>query len=211
MDALEFGEYIMGLRDARMSRPEMATYCGYHVNTIKGYEKEGRLPDVDYLAVLAQISGTSLTELLQKRLEAGKFPHLSCLIEKPELAQSNAQQIPVLDRQWSIPKRWSSAAILAGMQLLSLDMVPLIQPGQEVAFDPSDTNLNHPGIFVLELMNQLVIRYVEVTAEKITLSGGAECMPMTVPIDAINKLIVKGRVIAVLAEVGSSGVDSLAV
>lgn len=73
MDSNEFGEFIKVIRDKSLSRPAMAEKTGLHVNTIKGYEQDGRLPDVDYLAQLAIETGHSFADLLNKRLLAGKL------------------------------------------------------------------------------------------------------------------------------------------
>ncbi|WP_416305174.1 XRE family transcriptional regulator [Neptunicella sp. SCSIO 80796] len=71
MDQIEFAEYIGGLRDKRITRKEMATKWPWHLNTIRGYEKGERLPDVDYLLALSIETGADFVDLIEKRLMVG--------------------------------------------------------------------------------------------------------------------------------------------
>jgi transcriptional regulator with XRE-family HTH domain len=108
MDSIEFGKYIQQIRDKILSRPAMADAAGLHVNTIKGYEMEGRLPDIDYLAALAQVTNHDLADLLLKRLSAGRFstylkpiPEIHFLQEQAKSYNSDLElqsvlQIPLL-------------------------------------------------------------------------------------------------------------------
>lgn len=67
-----FGDYLKRIRSKVRTRVEMSAVSGLHVNTIKGYEQEGRLPDIDYLACLAMETGHSLAELINMRLSSSR-------------------------------------------------------------------------------------------------------------------------------------------
>lgn len=204
MDAAEFGDFIMELRDAKLSRPDMAAFCGYHANTIKAYEKDGRLPDVDYLAALAKVTDHSLADLIAKRLSAGKFAEM---VERDHLFVAEDEQTykskPVqISTTWTYLQSWVGDAkgdLVAHIENSS-DMAPFIVPGSQALVDLSDRDVRKGGVFLLELMGQLVIRFVKPAADghiRIeTASPGG--LPMAVSIDDLGKLQVKGRIVAVV-------------
>ncbi|TDF39832.1 S24 family peptidase [Alteromonadaceae bacterium M269] len=77
MTATEFGEYIFNIRDrGGLSRPAFSKKWGYHPNTIKSYEKEGRLPPVEYLAALSTETGESFIGLIKRLLSTGPLSKL---------------------------------------------------------------------------------------------------------------------------------------
>ncbi|WP_102798762.1 S24 family peptidase [Bowmanella denitrificans] len=71
MDAEKFGELIFQLRESVLSRAEMARLYPWHVNTILAYEKQGRLPDTDYLAALSYETKSDYVQLIRQRVQAG--------------------------------------------------------------------------------------------------------------------------------------------
>ncbi len=210
MDANEFGNFIMELRDKRLSRPEMANVSGYHVNTIKGYEKEGRLPDIDYLAILSKETGHSFLDLIAKRLSAGKFPDAVTEFNAAEVHVTRTPNVTpharmqMKDGVWSVPLAWlgGTSDSFSVIEQTGTEMAPLILPGSLLAVDASDSNVLKGGIFVLNLMGQQVTRAIESVNGAVTLSGGAESIPFTVAHSDLDKLKVVGRVVAVMTKLG---------
>jgi transcriptional regulator with XRE-family HTH domain len=70
MDIDEFGEFLTNLRKKNHgSRQSMSEKWPFHMNTIRSYESESRIPPIDYLAALAMDAEYSFNALLKMRLE----------------------------------------------------------------------------------------------------------------------------------------------
>ena len=204
MDAAQFGNFIMELRDAKLSRPDMAAFCGYHANTIKAYEKDGRLPDVDYLAALAKVTEHPLADLIAKRLSAGKFAEMvdrDHLFVAEDGTKYKSEPVQI-STTWTYLQSWvgdTKGDLVAHLENSS-DMAPFIEPGSQTLIDLSDRDVKKGGVFLLELMGQFVIRFIKpATDNQIRIETAAPGgLPMAVSIADLGKLQVKGRVVAVV-------------
>lgn len=76
--ALELAEQIRSVRRlrGRETIEEFASVLGVAPKTLSNYELGKRLPDIDFLAHFAQITGASLPELVNLRLQAEGFDPL---------------------------------------------------------------------------------------------------------------------------------------
>ncbi len=66
---------------------------GIGLNTLWNYENENTLPDVDFLARFATITGADLQELINLRLEAGGFSPLATGISDMQAAYLVGNQV----------------------------------------------------------------------------------------------------------------------
>ncbi|WP_347258647.1 S24 family peptidase [Methylocaldum sp.] len=86
----------------------MATLLGFHKNTLVNYERGGRLPDVDFLAVVAAKTEADFLDLVRLRLEVSEW------------AEARAQA--------RVLKRWSDQSGSAGIDS------PSVMDSWEVTF-----------------------------------------------------------------------------
>lgn len=68
------GDLLRGVRGRlELSIPEMAAKLHVDKNTLGGYEREERLPDLEFLAVFAKVTGWDLSKLVEARLSASLY------------------------------------------------------------------------------------------------------------------------------------------
>lgn len=206
MDSNEFGEFIKAIRDKILSRPAMAEKTGLHVNTIKGYEQDGRLPDVDYLAQLAIETGYSFADLLNKRLLAGKLGKVAedqhlMVMEKRE---GYDVSVSTVSATFKLPLLGSDSYLLVDNRLLPAD-IELEQlalhkeddPLQYVVVNCSDKNIQDGLTFVVDYGIGPVTRAIQfgIAGAVILVSDSKNTPPLTVQ-EAQRELInVVGKVV----------------
>lgn len=93
---MSLGERIAEIRKAKGlgSQRKACAALGIGLNTLWGYENDKNLPEIEFLARFARLTGTDLRELLSLRLEAGGED--SSLLE---LHEPSAQYSPSLLHQ----------------------------------------------------------------------------------------------------------------
>lgn len=68
------GDLLRSIRQRlELSIPDMAAKVKVNKNTLGDYEREARLPDMEFLAVFAKVSGWDLGKLVQARMEASQY------------------------------------------------------------------------------------------------------------------------------------------
>jgi len=148
MKTEEFCKFIWNLREsANISRPAMEKKWPWHRNTIMSYEKESRLPDVDYLYALSVETGHDFYDLVKMRLSAG-------------LLQLHDNYVPL-----SIPTDKTATAVKTDTFLYCEasddSMAPTILKNASMKIDPADKILKQGCIYALKLNNQVVPRRVQ--------------------------------------------------
>ncbi|MEE2025064.1 XRE family transcriptional regulator [Alkalimonas mucilaginosa] len=207
MDSNEFGEFIKMVRDKVLSRPQMAEKTGLHINTIKGYEQEGRLPDVDYLAQLAIETGHSFADLLNKRLLAGrvgqvaKDKHLLVAERISDYQVSvkparNLPRLPVLNQDKSV--FIDDELLPAGLDLSHLIVLQVDEPLRRyLVVDPEDKALQDGQTFILDYGTGLVARKIQfgIAGAIMLIAEGQAAAPLTVPDEQRDQIKLIGRVV----------------
>lgn len=99
---MSLGDRITELRKAKGlgSQRKACVELEVSLNTLWGYENDKNLPDIDFLARFARITGADLQELLALRLEAsGEDPGILHLHDEPALYEPTVlHQEMVADR-----------------------------------------------------------------------------------------------------------------
>ncbi len=85
-----------------VSIPEMARRLGVNKNTLGDYERETRLPDVEFLAVFSRVTGYDLGKLVEARLLASQYSdQLQSVLRSVKGATDAASQFAI--RRSGIP------------------------------------------------------------------------------------------------------------
>lgn len=212
MDAIEFGNYIKLIRDNVLSRPAMAKKSGLHVNTIKGYEMEGRLADIDYLAALAVETGHCFSDLVNKRLLAGKFG---------QIAEEQHLMVSDISADYKVSKKSSTVTIpvFGSKQKMFLDtkMLPTgieqdnlalfdarhqtdFQP-QILVFNTADKAVQDGQLFVIDIGNGAIVRRLQngLGGSLLLATDSPGMAPLAVSREQIDNITIVGRVVCVLS------------
>lgn len=183
MNTSDFCEYIWKLREnAGVSRPKMEKNWPWHRNTIMSYEKEDRLPDVDYLYALSIETHANFLELLKMRLAAGML-QLPLDVELPGGSVDNSV-IPInLDH-------------IIERTVEDESMNPTITKGANIHIDTTDTDLKQGKIYAFVLNDDVVPRRVQygLDGEIILLSEDSAFININVPKEKLARLNILGRV-----------------
>ncbi|WP_460862226.1 S24 family peptidase [Rheinheimera gaetbuli] len=212
MDAIEFGNYIKLIRDNVLSRPAMAKKSGLHVNTIKGYEMEGRLADIDYLAALAVETGHCFADLINKRLMAGK---LGGVAEEQHLLVSDIRadyKVTKKSQTLAIPVYGSNSKLHIDNRLLPngiehaalalFDARQLVEFNSQVLmFNTAEKTIQDGQLYIVDIGNGAVVRQVQngLGGAIILSSDKSGITPLTVPREQIDHITVLGRVVCLLS------------
>lgn len=212
MDANEFGEYIMQIRDKVLSRLAMAEKSGWHVNTIKGYEKEGRLPDIDYLAALALETSHSFSDLVNKRLLAGK---LGKAVEEQHLLVSEsgaAYEVKQDPLSVSIAVLGAEQSMVIDRNLLpdNVDQSKLVlldarSSAENLAkvfiADTSNPVIQDGQLFLIDIGNGVVVRRIQygLGGSVVLTSENSTIPPLTVTREQIEDIIFIGKVVSAIS------------
>lgn len=211
MDANQFGDFIMQIRDKVLSRPAMAEKYIWHVNTIKAYEKDGRLPDIDYLAALSVETGHCFADLVNKRLMAGKLANVA---EEQHLLVSDTRA------DYKVTKRSSTLAIPVygsntklhldnklipnGVEHSALTVFDANQQGelnsQVFIFNTADKTIFDGQLYIVDIGNGAVVRQVQsgLGGAIILSSDKSGIAPLTVPREQVDHITVLGRVVCAI-------------
>lgn len=182
MNTSDFCEYIWKLREnAGVSRPKMEKKWPWHRNTIMSYEKEARLPDVDYLYALSLETGAEFLELLKLRLSAGMLQ----LPEDAEFPGSINHSLKPVNDELLIEKIVEDGS-----------MSPTITKGASIHIDSTDKELKQGKIYAFVLNEDVVPRRVQygLDGEIILLSEDSAFININVPKEKLARLNVLGRV-----------------
>ncbi|MBQ4431279.1 MAG: helix-turn-helix transcriptional regulator [Synergistaceae bacterium] len=98
---MKLGERIRGLRKKKYTQEELAERLGVHVNTIVRWERGERMPTADKLKALADILGTTPSELLSSE-------------DSQSLANKNESALPLS------PQPYTQEQINKGMLVYTL-------------------------------------------------------------------------------------------
>ena len=153
MDAKQFGEFIKELRKKHMSREKFAERYRRHVNTIKAYENDGRLPSVDHLFALAVETNYDFLKLVVMRLEVA------------QLEQQLPDDIDIA-AVWEQSPFYNLGEDQEGfvqLNIISDTMAPTIKPGALVIYDPLRKNLKDGQMYVFSFDNGQQVRRVQTT------------------------------------------------
>jgi phage repressor protein C with HTH and peptisase S24 domain len=160
---LEFAEYIFNIRrESGVSRPVFSKKWGYHTNTIKSYEKEGRLPPVDYVAALSIETGESFIPLLNMLLSIGPLSNtdhslaLETLISAPQAGRINEGKV-----------KYSKEGSILQYRVESDSMSPTIVKDAIVTYEVSkDRGLIKDGdVLLLTIDKSIVLRRVQLSTD----------------------------------------------
>jgi len=148
MKTEEFCKFIWNLREsANISRPAMEKKWPWHRNTIMSYEKESRLPDVDYLYALSVETGHDFYDLVKMRLSAG-------------LLQLHDEFV-----QPGIPTDIVATALKTDTFIYydasDDSMAPTILKNASMSIEPADKTLKQGCIYALKLNAEVVPRRVQ--------------------------------------------------
>lgn len=140
MDEKQFGEWIKQLRAASISRENFAKKYDRHRNTIKNYENEGRLPDLDHLFFLAVETGYNFHELVKQRLlVAQKIKKLPVNIDVKRVCEARAQYTTDAETD-------DLNQLKVGNDMMS----PTAQEGALVAYDPANSELQDGRMYIVQ-------------------------------------------------------------
>lgn len=209
MDSNEFGEFIKVVRDKILSRPAMAEKTGLHVNTIKGYEQDGRLPDVDYLAQLAIETGHSFADLLNKRLLAGRLGKVAedqhlMVMEKREGYDVSVSTVSATSK---LPLLGTDSYLLLDNRLLPADadlvhlaLIKEDDPEQYVMINCDDKGIQDGHSFVVDYGVGPVSRLIQfgLAGTIILVAEGKNSPPLTVQNSQRDLIKVIGKVVSKL-------------
>jgi hypothetical protein len=211
MDANEFGSYIKQIRDKFLSRPAMSEKTGLHVNTIKGYEMEGRLADIDYLAALAIETGHDFADLVNKRLKAGKFAktvktnHLMLQEINGTYQASKKLSLVYIPVIGSNEERYLDKSLLPkGVEHSHLE---LFEAGQQVELksqillvNTSDKVIQEGHLYLLDIGNGPVARRVQsgLAGSLLLVTDNPSIAPITVLKEQMSDITFIGRVVCAI-------------
>ncbi|WP_027671273.1 XRE family transcriptional regulator [Rheinheimera baltica] len=212
MDMIEFGSYILQIRDNVLTRKDMAEKTQLHVNTIRSYELEGRLPDIDYLAALALETGHCFSDLVNKRLLAGK---LGRIVEKSQLMVSDLlteHRVDSAPETVSLPLFGSNRYIKIDVSLLP-HKVPssallvvdtrhhIENPEQVILLNKEDKTVQDGELYVVDIGNGAAVWRLQIGlgGSMILSSEKSGITPLTVPREQIDHITILGRVVCVLS------------
>lgn len=193
MTPLEFGEYIFKIRrEGGLSRPAFSEKWGYHPNTIKSYEKDGRIPPIDYIAALSIETGASFVPLVSLLLSVGP-------LSKTEYAHTLDT---LMDGQPTLligERNASYASDGKGLLQYRVDsdsMAPTVTKGAVVTYEACNDShkIKDGSIILLNIEKNLILRRVQFTLDnQCTLScDNPHYMATTYDRDAFSKLTVIG-------------------
>jgi hypothetical protein len=143
MNIEEFGIHIFTLRQkSGISRGDFQKKWGFHLNSIKSYEKEGRSPPMDYLAALSAEVGCDFLELVKLLL--------SC---SPVLATHNISTDELLK---GVYQQDTSLTYIVNNDC----MAPTISNGAKVTVD-RERDAEEGDIVLIEVQNSLTARRIQ--------------------------------------------------
>lgn len=164
------GDVLKRVR-GRHTLDEIALRMGVHKNTLGNYERGERLPEIDFLAAFAAVTGADLGELLVSRLEAGgrapdglgratlrarlAEPPASYrasdaeLVSVPTAAGGRASVGMAFERRWLEEQGLDPAALLA-LTVEDDSMAPTIRQGSLVLVDTRVTQFGGDGLHLIE-------------------------------------------------------------
>lgn len=190
MNAKQFGEWIKQLREPHISRAAMAEKYQRHPNTLKAYENNGRLPDVDYLFALSRETAFDFQKLIKLRLTAGQS------------AQRFTEAFDVFDQaEQLVPENLRSPRNEHHQIWFALGdtMEPTIKEGAKVIYDTSDNKPRDGQLFMFNLHSEKCIRRVQMSSsQQITLLCDNQQYPaQCIDIDDSSDSTVLGKIWAV--------------
>ena len=195
MTSTEFSKYIFNVRDQNgISRPAFSKKWNYHPNTIKSYEKEGRLPPVDYLAALSMETGESFIKLTRLLLSVGPLSHSSNYLDFDRLLEGD-YEVVINESPVKYDKKRHSGVRFA----LDTDaMAPTIASGAVVTCDEyKDVSQIKDGkIILLNIEGNLTARRIQylVDGQVLLRCDNNNYESMTISKEALSQLNILGIV-----------------
>jgi hypothetical protein len=182
MNASEFCAFIFDLRKSAIERTKFTEIYPWHVNTIKGYEKD-RLPDIDYLYALAETTHFDFYELIRMRLRAGVLSrHEGYVFDKPPFVDESSQT------QHTV------------FEVNNDTMSPTINPGATITIDKNQTSIIQGKIYAFEFNEEITPRRIQrgLAGELTLISDNPMYDNVRLDKHEADKAIVIGRVISCL-------------
>lgn len=189
MKSKQFGNLLKEIRNGHLTQDAIAKRFGCHLNTIKNYENKGRVPDIEYLAVLSAESGYSFKELIYKRL----------LISQQENELPADLDVHQVCESGSLYELGSHNNTVKKFSAHNDAMAPTILSDAMVSYDSSRTELKDGQMFVFSFDSGHQIRRVQVTVTGAVnlLCDNAAYPSETVDKSDIDSLNVMGMVLSV--------------
>jgi transcriptional regulator with XRE-family HTH domain len=190
----EFGEYIFNIRrENGISRPTFSKKWGYHVNTIKSYEKDGRLPPVEYIAALSIETGSSFVPLVSLLLSVGPLANTEHSHTLSTL-MTGQPALSIGEQNASYSKEGSTLHY----RVENDSMTPTIVKDAVVTYETYKDNsqIKDGSILLLSIEQSLMLRRVQFTNDKqyVLSCDNAHFSSSTYTKSAFEKLSIVGVV-----------------
>lgn len=208
MNRFEFGNEIRRIREdlCNLNRREFGEKYSWHFNTIKGYEKDGRVCDIDYLVALSYEAGYPLMQLLEMRINVGISEDYAGKLNKDrfEAAAAAIRQISAINdqKQYAIEECSSEFSIFEGESLKIEDdlMHPTIKENATVMYDRTDNQLKSGQLYVVNLGGQKMVRRVQLAlnGEIVLYCENKSGRELVVQNESKSALKVEGRVLNIV-------------
>ncbi|OFC71778.1 S24 family peptidase [Alteromonas confluentis] len=182
MNTEAFCTWLRAIRDKHISRREFSKIYPWHENTIKGYDKD-RLPDVDYLYAVHQVSGYPFWDIIEKRLSAG------ILDLKPGDLKLSFQP--------------TSAAKLASKsnlyKMADDSMEPTVRIYALYEFDENEKEFSEGKLYAFRIRQNITIRRVQfdLTGNILLTADNKKYETLTVKKEEVKQLDILGKVVMV--------------
>lgn len=189
MDAKQFGKLLKDIRHEHLSREEIAKRYNRHPNTIKNYENKGRMADIEYLALLAVVTGYNFLDLITKRL----------------LVAQHAEKLPAdidVNKVCEAPPGYSLGGVHGNVRQFSIHndtMSPTIKSDGVVIYDVNQKELKDGKMFVLSFDGEYQVRRVQISMQGTIklICDNKSYAPETLAKGEVKKLNIVGMVTSV--------------
>lgn len=139
-----FCSFVRSIREKHISRREFSKLYPWHENSLKGYEKD-RLPDVDYLYAIHQVTDYPFLELIEKRLLAGILN-----LKQEDLKFNLRGVVKAVATTSSDLYRVNDAS-----------MEPTLIQGGEYEVDSKDKFLSEGRLYAIKIRHNITVRRIQ--------------------------------------------------
>jgi phage repressor protein C with HTH and peptisase S24 domain len=190
----EFGDYIFNIRrESGISRSTFSKKWAYHTNTIKSYEKGGRLPPVEYIAALSIETGENFIPLLGLLLSSGSLATTDYSKEIKSL--TDVQQANAV---YEGKVGYSAGETGLQHRVESDSMSPTIAKGAVITYETYEeaNQIKDGSIVLLDIEQVLTLRRVQFLTDKqcILSCDNSHYSPITYDKGDFEKLTLVGIV-----------------